>query len=102
MSKRNCWEFKACGREPGGAKAQELGVCPAATEKTVDGVNHGKNGGRACWVMTGTLCGGQQQGDFASKLLKCMECDFHNQVVKDEGSELQGSKEILEKIKKSA
>jgi hypothetical protein len=25
----NCWEFKKCGMEKGGAKATELGVCPA-------------------------------------------------------------------------
>jgi len=24
----NCWEFKKCGREPGGEKASELGICP--------------------------------------------------------------------------
>src|ERR1017187_5011738 len=25
----NCWEFKMCGREAGGAKAPALGLCPA-------------------------------------------------------------------------
>jgi hypothetical protein len=25
----NCWEFKKCGREAGGAKAADSGVCPA-------------------------------------------------------------------------
>jgi len=25
----NCWEFKKCGREKGGAKAKELGLWPA-------------------------------------------------------------------------
>ncbi len=24
--KKNCWEHKNCGRQPGGAKAKELGV----------------------------------------------------------------------------
>ncbi len=27
---KNCWDFKSCGREQGGTKAAELGVCPAA------------------------------------------------------------------------
>jgi len=27
--KLNCWEFKKCGRQPGGPKVAELGVCPA-------------------------------------------------------------------------
>ena len=25
----NCWEYMKCGREKGGEKADELGVCPA-------------------------------------------------------------------------
>ncbi|MFH1294085.1 MAG: two-CW domain-containing protein [Pseudomonadota bacterium] len=29
MAKTNCWEHKKCGRKVGGAKVQELGVCPA-------------------------------------------------------------------------
>jgi len=45
----NCWEVKKCGREFGGIKSQELGVCPASIQSKVDGINHGKNGGRACW-----------------------------------------------------
>lgn len=77
---QNCWEVKKCGREPGGARIPELGACPAATEKTGDGVNSGKNGGRICWALTGTLCGGQVQGTFAQKELTCMACDFFKQV----------------------
>ena len=30
-SSANCWEVKQCGRQPGGPKAGEFGVCPAAT-----------------------------------------------------------------------
>lgn len=33
MSRTNCWEYFKCGREPGGSKVDELGVCPAATEE---------------------------------------------------------------------
>lgn len=62
----NCWEFKKCGREAGGAKAVELGVCPAYP-------NHGNH----CARVTGTLCGGKVQGSFALKLKNCMECDFY-------------------------
>jgi len=25
-----CWEFIKCGREPGGHRAAELGICPVA------------------------------------------------------------------------
>ncbi|MGE5174112.1 MAG: two-CW domain-containing protein, partial [Betaproteobacteria bacterium] len=30
MEKLNCWEHKKCGRQPGGHKVAELGVCPSA------------------------------------------------------------------------
>ena len=43
MAKLNCWEFKKCGREAGGSKVGELGLCPAATTRAVDGVHDGKN-----------------------------------------------------------
>ncbi len=62
----NCWEFKRCGREAGGAKVGELGVCPAYP---TDGTH--------CARTTGTLCGGVVQGSFALKLANCMKCDFY-------------------------
>jgi len=76
----NCWEFKKCGREPGGDKADELGICLAATATSVDGVHGGKNGGRACWAVCGTLCGGEVQGTFADKIGNCKICDFYKLV----------------------
>lgn len=63
----NCWEFRQCGREKGGAKAAELGVCPAYPDY-----------GNLCVRATGTLCGGKVQGTFELKLLGCMSCDFYN------------------------
>ncbi|HEY3352292.1 MAG TPA: hypothetical protein VGQ83_03520 [Polyangia bacterium] len=62
----NCWEFKRCGREAGGSKAAELGVCAAYP-----------SGGHACAMIAGTLCGGRVQGSFAQKLSTCLECDFY-------------------------
>ena len=35
--KLNCWQVKKCGREPGGAKVAEFGVCPAAAETALNG-----------------------------------------------------------------
>jgi hypothetical protein len=78
--KINCWEFKKCGREPGGVKSEELGVCLAAITEAVDGVHGGKNGGRACWAVCGTLCGGEVQGTFADKIGNCKVCDFYKLV----------------------
>jgi hypothetical protein len=63
----NCWEFKKCGREKGGAKADELGVCSAYP-------HNGKN----CARIAGTLCYGKVQGIFATKLPTCLQCDFYN------------------------
>ncbi|HYA13499.1 MAG TPA: methyl-accepting chemotaxis protein [Syntrophales bacterium] len=62
----NCWEFKKCGREAGGVKAKDLGVCPAYP-------NHGKH----CAQVAGTLCGGLVQGSFATKISNCMQCDYY-------------------------
>jgi methyl-accepting chemotaxis protein len=62
----NCWEFKKCGREAGGAKAGELGVCPAYPD-------HGSD----CARKAGTLCGGKVQGSFARKIVNCQQCDFY-------------------------
>ena len=99
MKKLNCWEFKKCGREPGGAKVKELGVCPVVKEERTDGINGGKNGGRACWAIAGTFCGGEVQGHFVQKLGNCQQCEFYDAVGKEEGSDYKGAREILEKLK---
>ncbi len=82
--KMNCWEHKRCGREPGGHKAKELGVCIAAEQTKADGIHCGRNGGRACWAVAGTLCGGKVQGSFATKMGACRECDFYEKVAMEE------------------
>ncbi len=83
MATKNCWEAKNCGREVGGSKIGELGVCPASTETKLNGTNNGKNAGRACWVMAGTLCEGKIQGTFEDKMRACMDCDFYAAVQKE-------------------
>lgn len=93
--KQNCWEFKKCGRGPGGAKVSELGICPATSEARMNGVHGGTNGGRTCWVVAGTLCGGKVQGSFANKLPTCMSCEFYKLVVKEEGAACKNAKELL-------
>jgi len=98
MNAVNCWQFKKCGREPGGSKAIELGVCAASTEKRVSGINSGINGGRACWAITGTLCGGKIQGTFASKLTNCMQCEFYQLVGAEEGANHESARVILAKL----
>jgi hypothetical protein len=82
--KLNCWEVKKCGREPGGAKNHELGICPSATEKKLDGIHGGSNAGRSCWLVAGTMCGGVVQGTYAQKYEDCEICDFFHQVLEEE------------------
>lgn len=81
----NCWEILKCGREPGAAKADLLGVCPAAQDHDADGVNSGTNGGRICWAISGTFCGMQAQGDQATQLISCLSCDVFGQILQEEG-----------------
>ncbi|MCP4157052.1 MAG: hypothetical protein GY757_55580 [bacterium] len=85
----NCWEDKKCERQPGGSKVEEFGECPAATDTSADGLNNGKNGGRICWIIGGTLCGGEIQGSQAQKTENCTECDFYHKVKKEEGENFE-------------
>lgn len=62
----NCWEFMKCGREVGGARVGELGVCPAYPDH-----------GRHCARVAGTFCGGEIQGSFARKFGYCRKCPFY-------------------------
>jgi chromosome segregation ATPase len=87
LERKNCWEILNCQRQAGGAKANELGICPAASETQYQNSNGGKNAGRYCWKVAGTLCGGKQQGAHASKLKKCLSCDFYLKVRDEEGEE---------------
>ena len=83
--KLNCWQVMMCGREIGGNKVSELGVCPAADDDSFDGINDGKCGGRICWAVAGTLCGGCTQGTFREKRSSCLDCDFYCMVQEQEG-----------------
>ena len=87
--KTNCWEFKKCGREPGGGKVAELGICPASTETRLNGAHGGQNAGRACWVVAGSMCGGKIQGTFAEKYQNCKICDFYMKVYSEEHGDFQ-------------
>jgi hypothetical protein len=85
----NCWEFKKCGREPGGRNEHKLGVCPAAEWDKRDSINGGKRGGRICWALVGTLCGGRVQGVFAEKIATCLDCEFYHYVHQQEGKDFR-------------
>jgi len=83
--RQNCWEYRECGREPGGDRVEELGVCPAAAEGRLDGVNGGHNGGRACWAVEDTLC----YSSIGAKFSNCLHCDFLLKVQDEEVATFQ-------------
>jgi hypothetical protein len=91
----NCWEFNECGREPGGKNVDNLDECPAATERSLDGIHRGDNAGRACWVVAGTYCGGKVQGTFASKMNNCAHCDFCRKVMEEENTTFEEAQDLL-------
>lgn len=78
----NCWEIMQCGREAGGDKTDELGVCIASTEKM----------GHSCWAVAGTLCGGEVQGSVAQKIGFCTTCAVHKLYNRSRGAK---GKEII-------
>ena len=101
MKKVNCWDVKKCGREIGGTRSRELGVCPTATETRLNGAHGGLNAGRACWVVAGTLCGGSEQGSFAQKFHNCEKCDFYLQVRKEEAGKFVYSAVLIGTMRQS-
>ncbi|MBF0516412.1 MAG: hypothetical protein HQK97_04715 [Nitrospirae bacterium] len=95
--KLNCWEFKKCGREPGGVNAVTLGVCPVTVATTYDGLHDGKNAGRACWAVPFATTDGKMS--FATKIRKCTQCDFHHLVISEE-EKYQSALKHLKKFNK--
>ena len=84
--KINCWEYKKCGREPGGRNADKDGVCPAAAEDAFNTFNNGINAGRSCWLVAGTFCDHKIMGTFAEKIDTCKNCGFYKKVQEEEHS----------------
>ena len=93
--KPNCWEHKLCGRGPDAHDSDGLGACPAALEQRLDGTHGGVNAGRACWVVAGTMCGGERQGTFARKVSTCSDCDFYARVQDEEHPGFQLAPNLL-------
>ncbi len=83
MKKLNCWDFKKCGREAGTANGP--GLCPVVIEQRLHTIHGGDRAGRACWMVAGTMCGGEKQGTFAMKYDNCSKCDFYQLVKREEG-----------------
>jgi hypothetical protein len=82
----NCWEFMKCGREPGGRRVGELGVCRAAEFGASDGFLGGTNGGKACCFITGTFCEEILQGTYRDKSKNCWDCAFYRALRQKHGA----------------
>lgn len=80
--KLNCWEFKNCGREPGGALADQMGICPTALEMKRDGDNGGRAAGRVCWTVPLDNDGEQSLKCCTDKA--CLSCHFYKRVQFEE------------------
>lgn len=76
--KKNCWEVMQC---------DDPANCPAFNENRLTGTHRGKNAGRCCWVVAGTLCFGEPAGEFARQIDSCETCAFYNYVLKEEGED---------------
>jgi PAS domain S-box-containing protein len=101
MNKKNCWELKKCGRELGGENARKLGVCPASINRRLNGLHGGKNAGRACWLVAGTMCERHIQGTFAHGYKDCRRCDFYALVKKEEGLDFKMTVGLEEMLRES-
>lgn len=86
--KKNCWEFKGCSRQFVGKHSKNKRVCLASTMTSYDGVNDGDNGGRVCWMITGTTCNDEIQETFSHKIETCVKCDFYKAVAAEERTNL--------------
>jgi len=94
-SKINCWDFKRCGGNVEGDRAQKLIDCPVFSESALNGINGGKNGGRSCWLIQGTFCGSRIQRSLIPKSLACKFCDFKRFVLREENSNCVVSDQFL-------
>ncbi|MBF0136685.1 MAG: hypothetical protein HQL65_10625 [Magnetococcales bacterium] len=72
--KINCWEFNQCGKEE---------YCLAGTSDSFDGFFGGKNGGRFCAFIEGTLCKDDTPRRDSDKLKMCSHCPFYEILLKD-------------------
>lgn len=87
--KSNCWDITQCGRELGGKRAAEAGVCATSTNVFFDGTNGGSNAGRCCWRVSGTLFRGDGQCELLAKVGSCQNCHVFTMVKQEEGMSLR-------------
>jgi len=78
-----CWDMKNCPDD-------RRESCPAYP-----------NTGNKCWMVTGTMCGGNEQGSYHEKISKCKACDVYvlhagNQSLKLPSTSYKGKVNAME------
>ncbi|MFW3145826.1 MAG: two-CW domain-containing protein [Thermoplasmatota archaeon] len=84
MMGENCWEIKRCGREPGGERASDLGICPASRNSELDCMNSGECAGRACWRIKEPIMGGTLLPHWSDPDRDCLVCPVLVKVRNEE------------------
>jgi methyl-accepting chemotaxis protein len=67
MGKKPCWEYMQC-------PDSRMADCRAFIEDR----------GTECWVVTGTMCRGEEQPSVSAKIAKCRTCDYYKYIVFEE------------------
>ncbi|MDD5492013.1 MAG: hypothetical protein PHV60_04960, partial [bacterium] len=62
-------------------------------------IHGGKNAGRACWAVAGTLCIGKSLGSFALANNNCFECSFYMMVKNEERANLKKTSELHQHLR---
>jgi hypothetical protein len=86
----NCWDLIGCGKGPGNPTGEE---CLAV--KT--GMGH------SCWIMVGTFCGGDLEGEHVQSITSCVECKvykLYNRINGTQCNKLLKSDKHLEENKR--
>lgn len=96
--KLNCWDFFHCDKQAAGIDEKHAHVCPACLEAKLNGIHGGKNGGRACWVVKGTKCGGRITRTFIPKFIICRLCEFRRIVINEESSDFIVSDDFMKML----
>ena len=82
--KLNCWEFKKCGREPGGRNLALFGPCSVPAATGFNNINNGKNGGRSCWIIRESACEKIMRRCCVQEIRECRQCNFYRFVNEPE------------------
>jgi hypothetical protein len=98
--KMNCWEFKKCGRTPYEGPIDEKKICPVSVDVRLEGIHGGKNAGRACWVVAGSMCDGKLQGSTSQKFGDCFKCSFYKALRQEEKEHYSDTLYLLDRLRR--